>query len=889
MNRLVAKALILTLTVSFALIAPTHSTRIHADTLPAEEKGAMALGQAIKRLGTIASVLHTGAHPDDEDSGFLATMARGRQARTAYMALTRGDGGQNLIGPELYEALGVIRTEELLAARRLDGATQFFSRAFDFGFSKFREEALSKWPQEELLRDMVRVIRTFRPLVIVPVFTGTASDGHGQHQASGYLTPIAYRDAADPNRFPEQLAEGLKPWKARKLFLRAGGFQQPRTEASKEKGVISINTGEFDPLLGRGYYEIAIQGRSQHRSQDQGGIELKGPRYSFYKVVDSSVGTKDSEQDIFDGIDISLVGIGDFAGNASARLKPELAEVQKAADEAKAIYNPLESVKLVPVIARGLKKLREIRAGLSGLGLNEAERYDTDFLLNLKEQDFEDALAKAEGVVIDCLADDEIVTPNQIFTVGVSVFRGGARSAIDAKAILQVPRNWTVEEQKNAQGANENRLASQINFKVSVGRDAEPTQAYWIKNPRNGDLFVPGSGGTGVEPIAPPLIMAKVEIEIGGQIVTLKKAAQYRFADKALGEVRRDVKVAPAVAVNVTPSLLVFPLSKTPIEREVNVSVLNSAKGGTRGSVRLEVPKSWMVSPALAEFDLKREGERATFAFKIKAATNSTESEKMISAIAKVDGNEYQQGYQVLAYPHIEPRFLYRTSTIRAEEQDVKVAPNLKVGWIEGAGDDFANALSRLGVNVHTIDTNELATGDLSRYDTIVTGIRVYEVRPDVIANNARLLEYVKNGGTLIVQYNKNEYARGNFAPYSIKMPDQGFERVTDENAMVTILEPTHPLFNLPNKITERDFAGWGQERGAYFLTGWDAQFKPLLASHDQGEQDKQGGEVIAEYGRGLYVYTAYAWFRQLPNGVPGAYRLIANLVSLSKTRATGK
>jgi hypothetical protein len=254
-------------------------------------------------------------------------------------------------------------------------------------------------------------------------------------------------------------------------------------------------------------------------------------------------------------------------------------------------------------------------------------------------------------------------------------------------------------------------------------------------------------------------------------------------------------------------------------------------------------------------------------------------------AIAKVGDIEYRHGYQILAYPHIEPRLLYRSATVRAELLDVKVASNLRVGFIEGAGDDFGNALSRLGVDVRIIDGKELESGDLSKYDTFVTGIRVYDVRPDVIAKNNRLLEYVKNGGTLIVQYNKNEYATGNYAPYPIKMPSQGFERVTDETAKVTILEPTHPLFNFPNKITDKDFESWGQERGAYFLIDWDARFKPLLASHDPNEQDKKGGEVIAEYGKGYYVYSAYAWFRQLPNGVPGAYRLIANLVSLSKAR----
>jgi LmbE family N-acetylglucosaminyl deacetylase len=854
-----------------------------------QKTDAIALGEAIRKLGTIASILHTGAHPDDEDSGLLAYMARGRQARTAYMALTRGDGGQNLIGPELYEALGVIRTEELLAARRIDGAQQFFSRAYEFGFSKTREETLKKWNQEELLRDMVRVIRTFRPLVIAPVFTGTPNDGHGHHQASGYLTPIAYRDAADPARFPEQIAEGLKPWKAKKLFIRAGTFQQPRTEPSKEKGVISVNTGQFDSLLGRSYYEIAMQGRSQHRSQDQGALQLKGPRYSFYKVADSSVAVKDSDQDIFDGIDVNLTGIADFAGSAASKLKKDLTEVQQVADDAKENYNPFVATKETPVIAKGLKKLREIRASLSGLGLSASELYDTDFLLKLKEADFVDALVKAEGIVVDCLSDDEIVTPLQAFNVAISVYRAANQPSTPVSVNLIVPNGWSNEKVKEKPGGKDDKLIAQTDFKVTVAKDAEATQSYWLKNPRKDEFFVPGSGGIGIEPQAAQPVSAKIDLEIAGEKVSINRDVQYRYADKALGEIRRDLKVAPAITISLTPNLLVFPLSKTPIEREVTVAVLNNTKAGSKGTLSLEAPKNWTVTPAQADFDLKRVGERANLSFKIKAVPSSTESEKIISAVAKVEGNEYRQGYQVVSYPHIEPRTISRAATVRAQELDVKVAPNLKVGFIEGAGDDFANALSRLGVNVHTIDANELANGDLSRYDTIVTGIRVYEVRPDVVANNGRLLDYVKNGGTLIVQYNKNEYARGNFAPYPVKMPQQGFERVTEEDAKVTILEPAHPLFNLPNKITERDFAGWSQERGAYFLIEWDAQFKPLMACHDQGEQDKKGGEVIAEYGRGLYVYTAYAWFRQLPNGVPGAYRLIANLVSLPKTRTKQK
>lgn len=899
--RVKAIAVVLLLLVG---IAPLPSRRAIAESQsPAGRPDAIALGEAIRRLGTIASALHTGAHPDDEDSGLLAYLARGRQARTAYMALTRGDGGQNLIGPELYEALGVIRTEELLAARRIDGAQQFFSRAYDFGFSKRREEALSKWDQEELLRDMVRVIRTFRPLIILPVFTGTQNDGHGHHQAAGYLTPIAYRDAADPNRFPEQIKEGLRPWKAKKLFLRAGGFQQPRTEPSKEPGVISVNTGQFDSLYGRSYYEIAMEGRSQHRSQDQGALQIKGPRYSFYKVVDSSTGATDKTGDLFDGIDVTLTGIADFAGKAAPQLKRELAEVQKLALEAMEKFNPFDNQKALAPIALGYKLIRSIRATLKGLGLNEHEYYDTDFLLLRKENDFAEALATVEGVVIDCLASDDIVTPGQAIDVTVVAYTTDdinlhlngnrlARNLAKVRSVpvgfaLLTPKGWTVEKKTSPDiPGSATRRATQHTFTIIVARDAQYTENYWLKNPRKGDLFGSGDSGTGVEPQAGQPVVAEVEVEIAGEKIKLYRPAQFRYADRAFGEIRRELKVAPAVGVNVSSNLLVFPLSKTPVEREITVSLLNNAKEGSKGSVTLDVPKSWTVTPAQAEFDLKREGERAGFTFKIKAPSVTSEGEQQIAAVARVSNSEYRQGYQVISYPHIEPRFLYSPSTTNAKLFDVKVVPNLRVGYIEGAGDDFADALRRLGVNVHVITPEELASGDLSRFDTIVTGVRVYEVRPDVVANNKRLLDYVNYGGTLIVQYNKAEYARGNFAPYSVEMPRQGIDRVTDETAKMTILDPAHPLFNAPNKITERDFDNWVQERGAYFLSKWDPHFKPLLSSKDPGEEEKQGGQVIAEYGKGLYVYTAYGWYRQLPVGVPGAYRLIANLVSLPKTRA---
>jgi hypothetical protein len=372
--------------------------------------------------------------------------------------------------------------------------------------------------------------------------------------------------------------------------------------------------------------------------------------------------------------------------------------------------------------------------------------------------------------------------------------------------------------------------------------------------------------------------------------------AQYRYADPALGEIRRELKIAPAVAVTLSPELLICPTSSKPVEREVIVTLTNNTKSGARGTLRLDKSIPATITPQQVSFDLKREGERASFPFTLKVAPRVEEGLYSVSAVASHDGRNYLSGYQSVIYPHIEPRFVYREAVSEARALDVKVAPGLNVGYIEGAGDDFANALKRLGVEVSYLDSQEIATGDLSRFDVIVLGIRVYEVRQDLIANNRRLLDYVRQGGTVIAQYNKTEYVRGNFAPYPVKMKQTGMpDRVTDEGAPVRLLDPAHPLFNYPNKIMGRDFEGWVQERGTYFLSEWDEQFKPLMSSHDPGEEPRLGGALIAEYGRGLYVYTGYAWFRQLPEGVPGAYRLIANLVSLPKSRparkgaATGK
>jgi hypothetical protein len=423
-------------------------------------------------------------------------------------------------------------------------------------------------------------------------------------------------------------------------------------------------------------------------------------------------------------------------------------------------------------------------------------------------------------------------------------------------------------------------------FRATVPENAPPTQPYWLAKPRTKDQFDWDSSMPQTLPFGPPVAQARVELTLSGERVVIDQPVEYRFADKTFGEIRRDLKVAPALTLVVHPSLLVIPASDSNHPREISVEITHNARRATNGAVKLVAPKGWKVESDPRPLAFTRQSEKTSRTFKVTppaGANGAFDLKAVAEATSGSVAREYDNGYSVIAYPHIESHLIYRPATSKVEVFDVKVASGLKVGYVMGSGDDGPEVLRQMGADVKMINAAELASGDLSAYDTIVLGIRVYEVNDDVVANNKRLLEYVSNGGTLIVQYNKNEFASGAFAPYPVKMA-RG-DRVTDENAPITVLAPDHPLFNFPNKITAEDWKGWSQERGLYFLSDWDARYTPLLASSDNPGEQLKGGELIAQYGKGNYIYTAYAWFRQFPAGVPGAYRLFANLVSYSKRK----
>ena len=879
------------LTLSF-IFSPLY---FRAQVRAKYDMGAVGLVQKLERLQTTASAMHTGAHPDDEDSGLLAYLARTDQARTAYLALNRGEGGQNVIGQELFETLGVIRTEELLQARRLDGGQQFFTRVMDYGFSKTRAEATKIWGENLVLGDMVRAIRIFRPLVIISRFSGTPADGHGHHQLAGYLTPLAYKAAADPAQFPEQIKEGLMPWQAKKLYMSESFFRNPDNPPT-----LTLNTGEYDPLLGRTDFEIAMEGRSQHKTQEMGTLELRGKQTSGMRLLESNAAKVETEKDVFDGIDTTLTGIPKLVGLTGTDLDGALKDAQNAAGKALANYNVLSPSKIIEPLADGLRAVRKARTEIASATARQPSipLADADLLLAQKEREFSDALQTAAGVVVDALSDTETVVAGDKTGVAVRIFAAEGTTVKITGAVINVPKEWTVNN-ANAPEApkpgffsrSENALKAYF-FDVTVPANSPPTQPYWLESPRENFAFDWSAPDAEKNmPFQSPLATADVKMNIGGEDITITKPVQYRYADDIRGELRRDLNVVPAVNVALDSDLMIVPVAPKAQSQKVVMSVTNNAPRQTKGVVRLDLPTGWTAAPASAAFDLKTKGEKTAVAFDVTIPANAKVDSYKIKANAVIGSQVLNLTMQEIAYPHIQTHRRYTPAEVSAKVIDLKIAP-VRVGYVMGTGDRVPEAIRRLGLDVTMLGEKDLSTGDLSKFDTIVIGIRASQVRPDVVANNGRLLDFVKSGGTLIVQYQQSEYVAQNLPPYPAKMDIQinGTQRisnvrVTDENAPVTILEPTNPVFNFPNNITADDWKNWVQERNLYNFTTLDPQYTPLLESHDEGDPESKGGLVYAKVGKGVYIYNSYSFFRQLPNGVPGAYRLLANMLSLPKVK----
>ena len=892
---------IVTLIFALALCGIVGKNMAMADT--GEMAGATNASEtwrALQRLQTTATVLHTVAHPDDENGALLTWLSRARGVRTGLYSTTRGEGGANLIGPELFDALGIVRTEEHLAAVRYYGIDLFFSSAVDFGYSKRLDETLEKWDYQMLLEDMVRLIRLYRPDVIISRFQGNRQDGHGHHQASGVVTLEAFRVAGDANRFPEHLAAGLHPWQPKKLYISRSRWRRNTTE-TPDTPLLKIDTGEYNALLGLSYAQIARHGLSFQRSQGVGQTRAsKGSAVTELRLVDTTLTEqRKSEESLFDGVDTTIMGMAKLA-NTSA-LDPEFAQLQESVDAAVRDYDARHPWSVVPHLASGLKATRGLIENVQRIELDDNTRSHLLFLLRNKEQEFMTAANAALGLSLEVLVQPTagtrssetfaVAIPGQKFSIGMRMVNPAPVTAEFVNASLHTPEGWNIHRvQKDSD--REEAIPIQTNepisvmFEVQVARDADYTQPYWTRASEYHDaVYTLKRPEFRFLPFASPEINGVVTYRIDGVNFTLTQPAQTVSINRPWGERRRLLTVAPAISVSISPRIGVIPISESDVASgettfTATVEMLNNVKGEAEGTLSLKLPDGWQSSPENAPFAFTHEGASKTFAFRVSTKDVEADKDYMLQAIATYNGEEYTAGYQMIDHPDLEPRHLYHPAIMTLRSIPLEVPSNLSVGYIMGVGDRVPEALQQIGIDVEMLDREELRTGDLNRFGTILVGIRAYAVRQDLIAYNGRLLDYVHNGGNLIVQYQTPEFDAAPFGPYPYTMGRRP-EEVSEEDAQVTILMSDHPVFHHPNPITAADFEGWVEERGSKFLTEWDTNYQALLTCNDREQEPQHGGFLTAKYGQGTYTYAAYAFYRQLPAGVAGAYRLFINMITL--------
>ncbi len=862
--------------------------------------------RALQRLQTTATVLHTVAHPDDENGALLTWLSRGRGVRTGLYSTTRGEGGANLIGPELFDALGIVRTEEHLAAIRYYGIDLFFSSAVDFGYSKRLDETLEKWDYQMLLEDMVRIIRRYRPDVIISRFQGNRQDGHGHHQASGVVTLEAFRAAGDPNQFPEHLADGLQPWQPKKLYISRSRWRRSDTETG-DTPLLKIDTGEYNALLGLSYAQIARQGLSYQRSQGVGQTRAsKGAAVTELRLVDTTFPKQmESKQSLFDGLDTTIMGMATLAN--APDLNATFTQLQESVDAALNDYDARHPWAIVPHLATGLKATRSLIESVQGIDVDDATRAHLLFLLQNKEQELMAAANAALGCSLEVLVQPEgaqegffrspetfaVAIPGQTFSIGMRMVNPAPVSVELVDLTLRTPEGWNVHQGKltvdpPASLPMEPNTPVSMVFEVEVPQSASYTQPYWTRTSEYHDaVYTLERPEFRFLPFAPPEVHGVATYRVDGVDFTLTRPAQTVSINRPWGERRRLLSVAPAISLSMSPSIGVVPISgsataggKTTFT--ATVEVLNNVKGEAEGTLSLVLPDGWHASPESASFDFTHEGASKTFTFDVSAVGVAAGKDYAMQAVATYNGEEYTTGYQAIDHTDLEPRHLYRPATMVLHGISIELPTDMEIGYIMGVGDRVPEALQQIGIDVEMLDREELRTGDLSRYDTILIGIRAYAVRQDLIAYNGRLLDYVHKGGNLIVQYQTPEFDAAPFGPYPYTMGRRP-EEVSEEDAQVTILMPEHPIFQHPNQITEADFNGWVEERGSKFLTEWDSNYQALLTCNDREQEPQHGGFLSAEYGQGTYTYAAYAFYRQLPAGVEGAYRLFINMLALGK------
>jgi len=929
LNRVLGASLfvfILSLSVPANAQSPAPYPSAFAEPLEVD-RGSAAVWQSLQKLQTRASIIMIVAHPDDEDGGMLTYESRRRGVDTTLLTLTRGEGGQNVMSSDFWDRLGLVRTQELLAAGNAYGVHQYWTRVADFGFSKTLEETLKTWGHDRLLYDCVRVVRMTRPLVVTSVFAGNVSDGHGHHQVSGLMAQEVYKAAGDPNVFPDQIKEGFLPWSPLKVYARvpfarvteqgiydyATGhwesvrFRNYATDTWIEgipSTTIEVPVGEYSALLGRSYLALAREGLAQQKSQNGGiGAPLKQPATSAYHLYASRVSktVPEHESDFFEGIDTSLAGIAGYAPLSEQKTwRNRLDELNATVLQAAAAFDAIDPAKTAPALARGLAQTNQLLADVAASKLPPDARFNMQHELEIKRLQFNDALGQALGISLlatvsnstgsttpgpvgstaNQLATFQTVIPGQTFSLNVHVANQGSQpiSIVKTRVVSHSGSAWTVVAKDSIEGVLKGGDARTLAATATVASDAMPTQPYFSRPDLEQsyyDLLNPKflNLSSMPYPLSAEVIYsyAGVEASTTGVVQTI-----HRFTGP--GPLPEPLLVAPALSVTVSPEAGIVPLGSATLQLQVTVH--SNVKGPAQGEVRLELPPGWKSQPEAAQFVAAMDGDERIVNFQV-TPTSLEAKPYSIVAVAKYNGQEFKQGFHDVGYVGLQPYPYYRNASYRTRGVDVKVAPGLKIAYIMGTGDDVPSSLENLGVHAILLSSQDIATADLSGYDAVVLGIRTYAARPELKASNNRLLEYAKSGGVVIVQYQTGEYDH-NYGPYPLTLSSDA-EKVVEEGAKVTLLLPNDPLLNWPNKINEADFDGWVEERGHGFMRSWGSHYLALTEMHDTDQVSQKGGLLYAHYGSGAYVYMAFAFFRQMPEGVPGAFRIMSNLISLRK------
>ncbi len=884
-------------------------------------RGAAALWRTLRELHTRASLIMFTAHPDDEDGGVLTYESREVGADTSLFTLNRGEGGQNVMSSDFWDQLGIVRTEELLAADRYYGVHQYWSRAADFGFTKTKEEAMQKWGYDRVLYDSVRVVRMTRPLVVTSVFSGNVSDGHGQHQVSGQMAQEVYNAAADPKMFPDQIRAGLRPWAPLKMYVRtpfatissqgvfdyATGHWAPARFHNyidntwiegKPSPTLTIPVGQYDPALGLSYLQIAREGWGQQKSQNGGyGIPAPGPDSSPYHLYASRVPATSKETGFFDGIDVSLAGIADYApADQAGWIRAKLTSINALVEQAIQNYSIDAPEKIAPLLASGLLQTQALIDAVQQKPLPEDARYNMLHELGVKRVQFNTALTQALGLSMEAVVSNraaetrmgygrgisntfQSAIPGQTFAVRVHLDDQGTDPVAlkDVHLVTTPDKDWKLSALGVAPTSLSVGDAEDVGFSVTVPADATVTKPYFTRPNLEQPYYDVSNPAYLNRSWMPYPLAARATFTYRGAEIVLDQVVQTVQTVHGSGPVMNPMLVAPAISVWVSPKAGIVPLTSKSFT--IRAQVRSNVEGPASGGVSLKLPDGWTSDPSEARFAIQQNGGEQNIEFQVVPKTVEAKPYR-IAVTATYQGHAYSSGSTAVGYTGLRSYPYYRDATYQTTGVDIHVPAGLTVGYVAGTGDSLAASLQDIGIQTTFLSAQDIATGNLDRFRAIVLGVRAYAVRPELKTFNARLLQYVKNGGTLIVQYNLTELGDTS-GPYPFQLGGNP-EKVIDENSQVSFLDPNYPALTWPNRITTHDFDGWVEERGHGFMRAWDPRYTAPTETHDPNQDPQKGGLLIAPYGKGFYVYDAYAFYRQLPEGVPGAYRMFVNLLSLS-------